>query len=57
MFKQFSNIDKIIKEKNIKIHYPEGYKHWKKKFEDTYKKTKSVSRTLDEIHGVQKKEK
>lgn len=53
MFKVFSNIDKVLKEKKIEVVYPKGYKEWKKHFDETYKKTHSVSKTLDEIHGKQ----
>lgn len=51
MFKLFSDIDKVIKEKNIEVKYPDGYTSWKKRFDESYKKTKNVSKTLDEIHG------
>ena len=55
MFNQFSNIDKIIKEKKIVVKYPAGYKQWKKKFDASIRKTHNVSKTLDELHGPIKK--
>jgi len=51
MFKAFSHLDKVVREKKIVLTYTKGYKSWKRRFDDVYKKTKSVSRTLDEIHG------
>lgn len=58
MFKMLSNLDKIVQEKKIEVVYPKGYTSWKKHFDKSFSKTKSVSKTLDEIHGqTPKKEK
>lgn len=51
MFKLFKDIDKIIKEKKIKVVYTKGYKNWSKRFNEEYKKTHNVKESLDKIHG------
>lgn len=51
MFRSFANIGRIVKDKKIKIEYPKGYKHWRKRFEDEYAKTKNVGEALNSIHG------
>lgn len=55
MFKVFKDIDKVLKDKKIQVEYPKGYKHWKKRFQDEYAKTKNVAKTLDNIHGKESK--
>ena len=54
MFNTLRDLDKVIKEKKIVIKYPAGYRQWKKKFEESFKKTHNVTKTLDEIHGSSK---
>lgn len=51
MFKMFNGIDKVIKDKKIRVEYPKGYRHWRRRFADEYGKTKDVKRALDNIHG------
>lgn len=51
MLKAFGDLDKVVREKKIVLTYPKGYKTWKRRFDEVYKKTKSVSQALDEIHG------
>ena len=48
----FSNLDKLVKEKKIKVRYPKGYKHWRQRFHSTLRETKGdVRKTLEKIHG------
>jgi len=56
MFKAFGGINKVVKEKKIRVEYPKGYRHWKSRFEEEYAKTRSVSGALDRIHGKEAKE-
>lgn len=51
MYSALKDIDKLIKEKKITVKYPAGYSKWKKKFDESFKKTHNVSKTLDELHG------
>lgn len=51
MCNSFKDIDKVINEKKIVIKYPAGYTTWKKKFDESFRKTHDVAKTLDAIHG------
>jgi len=48
----FSHLDKLVREKKIRVRYPKGYKHWKARFDSTMRETKGdVQKTLEKIHG------
>jgi len=51
MYRPFANLDQIIKEKNIRVHYPRGYQDWKRRFEQAVRETGSVSEALDKLES------
>ena len=51
-------LGKLIREKKIKVRYPKGYQHWRKRFHSTLRETKGdVPAALEKIHGKTPKDK
>jgi len=45
-------LGKLIREKKIKVRYPKGYQHWRKRFYTTLRENRGdVVSALEKIHG------